>query len=193
MSDKTSEELQTARSKFLADLNALLAGTNDLDRQNAAMWLCQSTYHFARLQRMHPNDTWSTEEEERFKTQFVPGTIAFAVELRGLCSVLRAVNLYTVKLYLSAFEFVRKDLLRLYEKKHGAVQDEKLREAIETLQDRQFFLKKQLHEWRYDADTKHPYEWEKPSLEGVPDRHKWWKQGFAMPSSFSSDSDSDFD
>ncbi|CAF3989469.1 unnamed protein product [Adineta steineri] len=123
------------RAKFFIDLNSLVTATNDLEGQNAALRFCRSVYEFARLRQMLPDEIWTNkEEEDRFKVQFEPGIIAFAAELRGITSVPRAANLYTVKLYLSAFEFIRTDLMQLYGKIQGADPTTKLQQAMSTIE-----------------------------------------------------------
>ncbi|CAF4018872.1 unnamed protein product [Adineta steineri] len=167
-----------ARTKFFIDLNSLVTATNDLEGQNAALRFCRSVYEFARLQRMLPDEVWTNteEEEDRFKVQFEPGIIAFAAELRGITSVPRAANLYTVKLYLSAFEFIRTDLMQLYEKMQGANPTTELQKAMSTIESQQFFLTRSMDHWEFDHDFYHPNKWELPCLEGMPKEHKWWNK-----------------
>jgi hypothetical protein len=182
-----------ARTKFFADLNSLVTATNDSEGQNAAWRFCRSAYEFARLQRVQPDQIWTNEEEAQFKEQFEPGIIAFAVELKGLCSVPRAVNLYTVKLYLSTFEFIRTDLLQLYEKLRGSNSTAELQKAMNTLQQQQIYLNGRMNEWEYDTRFYQPNEWEKPCLEGIPKEHKWWNKELGMTddNEIKDDSDSD--
>jgi hypothetical protein len=182
-----------ARTKFFVDLNSLVTATNDLDAQNAAWRLCRSAYEFARLQRVQPDQTWTNEEETQFKEQFEPGIIAFAAELDGICSVPRAENLYTAKLYISTFQFIRTDLLQLYETLRGSNSTTELQKAMNTLEEEQIYLNRCIDEWRYDFRRYQPNEWEMPCLEGIPKEHKWWNKELGITNNNVSEDDSDSD
>lgn len=91
-----------------------------------------------------------------------------------MCSIPRAANLYTVKLHLSAFEFLRTDLLQLYEESRSASPTAELVKAMDVFERQQFFLNRQMDEWEFERDFHRPNEWEKPCLEGIPREHQWW-------------------
>jgi hypothetical protein len=191
MTDSRIEALKMARVKFFNDLNSLVIATTDSEGQNAAWRFCRSVYEFARLRRMLPDQVWTDEEESRFREQFEPGIIAFAAELKGITSIPRAANLYTAKLYLSAFEFIRSDLLQLYEKSRGSSSTAELQKAMSTIEWQQTFLANRMDEWEFDRDFYNPNEWELPCLEGIPQGHKWWNKELGITSDNESEHDSD--
>jgi hypothetical protein len=190
-------ELKAVQTKFFTDLDALVRAANDLDGQNAALRFCRSGYEFGRFRRLMPDQLLTTAEEARFRDNFEPGTIAFAAELKGITSMLRAANLYTAKLYLSTFEFIRIDLLQLYEKSMGAKRSANLQKALDTLEGQQNYIHNRMDDWEYDMEYDTADESEKPSLEGIPREHKWWNKELGITSSdkevpHDSDSDSDW-
>jgi hypothetical protein len=193
MTDSTIETSKISRAKFFTDLNSLVTSTTGSEGQNIALRFCRSVYELARLRRVLPNQVLTDEEEDRFREQFEPGIIAFTAELKGITSVPRAANLYTAKLYLSAFEFIRTDLLQLYEKSRASSPTAELQKAMSTIKWQQTFLTKRMDRWEFDSDFYHPNEWELPCLEGIPKEHKWWNKELGITSDNESDHDSDFD
>jgi hypothetical protein len=193
MANDRAETFKIARAKFFTDLNSLVTATNDLEGQNAAWRFCRSVYEFGRLRRIFPDQVWIDEETSQFREQFEPGIIAFAVELKGITSIPRAANLYTVKLYLSAFEFIRSDLLQLYKNNRDSNLTAELQAAMNKIELQQIFLKNSMDEWEFDRDFYNPNHWELSCLDGIPKEHKWWNKELGIPSDNENDRDSDLD
>ncbi len=113
--------------------------------------------------------------------------------MKCLCSIPRATNVYTAKSYLSAFEFIRTDLLRLYEKNPGSTSTAELQKAMNTLKEQQIFLNKRMDDWEYQTDFHNPNQWEKPCLEGIPKEHKWWNKELGIKSDNESENEAGSD
>lgn len=194
MADPKAEELKQARTKFFTDLNTLVTVTNDLDVQNATWKFARSAYDFGRLRRLLPDQVWINQEEEnQFNQQFEPAIRTFSTAVKGMCSIPRAANLYTVKLYLSAFEFIRTDLLQLYEKSRPSSSTAELLKAMDVLERQQFYLNRQMDDWEFERDFHNPNQWEKPCLEGIPKEHKWWHPELDIKIDNTIEDNSDFD
>ncbi|CAF3189861.1 unnamed protein product [Rotaria sp. Silwood2] len=167
---------------------------NDLEVQDASWKFARSAYDFGRLRRLLPDQVWTSQEEENlFNKQFETTIRTFSTAVKGMCSIPRAENLYTVKLYLSAFEFIRTDLLQLYEKSRPASATAELLKAMNVLEREQFFLKRQMDEWEFQTDFHHPNQWEKPCLEGIPKEHKWWHLELGIKDDNTTEDDFEFD
>ena len=195
MTDVKIEEFKQVRTKFLSDLNWLVNAKTGIEMQDAALTFTRNVYDFARLRRLLPEQSWNNEQEEnQFKQQFETGIRTYSTAIRGLCSILRAKNLYTVKLYLSTFEFIRTDLLQLYEKNQSSNSSFELQNAMDVLKNRQFYLNTKMDDWESERDFRNPNQWEKPCLEGIPKEHKWWHDelGSEIEDNDDSDIDSDF-
>lgn len=196
MTDVNVEEFQQARTKFLADLNSLVIANTDLEVQQSAWKFVRSAYDFARLRRLFPDQTWSHEQEEtQFNEQFEHGIRVFSTAVKGMCSIPRAANLYTVKLYLSAFEFIRTDLRQLYQKSSSSSLNTELKTALNELERRQDYLNRRMEDWEFDRDFQRPNQSEKPCLNGIPKEHKWWHKelGIRITDNNNQDSDSDLE
>lgn len=190
MAEDKSEEFKTVRSSFLKDLNSLATEKADLQVQNAAQRFFRSAYDFARLCRIFHEQIWSSDEEKsQFYQQFDLAIQTFATAVQGLCSMLRAQNRYTAKLYLSTFEFIRNDLRQLYEKNSTVKPTAEFERAMTVLEREQTYLNRCLSEWEYDRDFYNPNEWELPNFDGIPKKHKWWQKEIL----FEDDNESDLD
>ena len=194
MADTKAEELKQARIKFFMDLNSLVTATKDMEVQNAAWKFSRSAYEFARLRRLQPDQVWTNQdEEERFVQQFESTIRTFSTVVRGLCSIPRAANLYIVKLYLSAFEFIRTDLLQLYEKSSSSTSTTGLIKSMNILEGQQYFLNRQMEDWKFERDFRDPNQWEKSCLEGIPKEHKWWHSELGITNDSEIEDDFEFD
>lgn len=172
MIDPNNDEFKEIRKKFLTDLNTLVTVKNDLEIQNATWKFARSAFDFGRLIQLIPDNIWTDQNEEhQFEEQFEEAIRIFSTAVKGMCSIPRAANLYTVKLYLSTFEFLRVDILKLYEKHRSS---KKLSEVMNVFERSQFFLHRQIDAWEFEKDLHNPNQWEKPNLNGIPPEHKWW-------------------
>lgn len=172
MIDPNNDEFKEIRRKFLTDLNTLVTVKNDLEIQNATWKFARSAFDFGRLIRLVPEKIWTDQNEEnQFEQQFEEAIRTFSTAVKGMCSIPRAANLYTVKLYLSTCEFLRVDILKLYEKHRSS---NELSEVMNVFERSQFFLNRQIDDWEFEKDLHNPNQWEKPNLNGIPPEHKWW-------------------
>jgi hypothetical protein len=191
MAENKSQDFQTVRSNFLKDLNSLAVEKADSQVQNAAERFFRSAYDFARLCRINCDQIWSNDEDKnQFYQQFDPAIRTFATAVQGLCSILRAENQYTAKLYLSTFEFLRNDLRQLYENNSTVKSTDEFKQAMQTLEKQQAYLGRCLREWEYDRDYFNPNEWEMPNLEKIPKQHQWWKNEILFDNDSETDEDS---
>uniref|UniRef100_A0A914WZ51 Uncharacterized protein n=1 Tax=Plectus sambesii TaxID=2011161 RepID=A0A914WZ51_9BILA len=185
LSSTKDGDLKMAQSKFVADLRRLAAAYKnwDAERQERGRWI-DSTFEFGRKRRLvsaeETNKIWksaSLEEQSGFFAKFPLAVHILSGNLRGMSSSLQSDNWYLTKIYLSSIEFLRTDIVKMYEEE-GHSRSEEMKADMENFEKYRGILMDKLATWRhpgYHSDTLN--EWEKPqSLEGIPAEHSWWDE-----------------